>query len=101
VAKVSIGFEESESWAPEPGDKVEGIVVRKDTVPTQYGPRPLLEIDADGGRTTVWCGTAILQRVFEKAEPGYFLTLVYEGEVENPKTGRSYKNYTVDLDDQT
>jgi hypothetical protein len=101
MAKVNVGFDESESWAPEPGDKIEGTIVRKDTVLTQYGDRPLLEIDADGGRKTVWCGTTVLGRLYEKAKVGYFVSLTYEGEVENPKSGRTYKNYAVDLDDLT
>jgi hypothetical protein len=100
LATKSIGgaFDGPPTWKPEPGDSVQGLVTRKEMVSTQYGEKPLLEVDDTDGAVAIFCGTAILKRVFSDVNIGDRLDLVYEGERVAEKSGRTFKSYTGSIE---
>jgi hypothetical protein len=100
MAKRKVGEMTENAWKPEPGDSLGGKVLRKSEVTTEFGKCGVLEIeDKTNGVTSVFCGSAVLSRVYDDVEVGEILDLTYEGEKKSEKTGRFFKSYLAEVDD--
>lgn len=86
---------DSESWRPEPGDKLVGTVVEVSTFQGDYQPYPVIEVEKDDG--TVWAFHAyhtVAKNEIARLEPaeGDKIGIKYFGKVKT-KPGSKYDSY--------
>ena len=64
------GSENSETWQPEPGDTLVGVLESYTTAKTQYGKRVIAHVKPDNGETlAVWLSTKVLRGAFDDQKP--------------------------------
>lgn len=98
--KVGGGDFPDNAWKPEPGDRLIGKVLRKEEVRTQYGQCGVLEVDDEtNGVTTIFCGSVVLERIYDDVNEGDVLDIAYEGVRMSEKSGREFKSYYAEVDD--
>jgi hypothetical protein len=101
--KFKEGGEDSyaETWRPEEGDTLEGIVVRGDYVLTRNSETPVHLIVIKDRETeedfTVWCSATVLKGlVMDLApKPGTKIVIQYEGKVLTKSGDRSYGKWNM------
>lgn len=91
------------AWMPgEPGDELFGTLVDvKASVPTRFGPAPVVTIQQPSGEpVSVWLLHSVLRREFERARPaiGENLLIRYLGTVQPDGGGSAYESYSLTLD---
>lgn len=86
------------AWKPEPDEFVAGTILSIWEATGEYGSSPAMTLSQrDGTEVTVYCSATVLRNQFERAKPsvGDTVGIKYLGEVENPKSKRTYKNYQM------
>ncbi|BDG59923.1 hypothetical protein [Caldinitratiruptor microaerophilus] len=87
-----------ESWRPEPGGVLVGVVVRIETLATRYGAVPVVTVRPDDGGplVAVWASHAVLRRELARRRPqvGQKIGIKYLGK-QTGRNGASYQAYTV------
>ena len=86
--------EQTPTWKPEKADDfLEGILTNKRS---DVGPNNsmMYEIQTDKKKMSVW-GTTSLDMCMQIVKVGNKIKIVFEGEKNNPKTGRDFKAFKV------
>lgn len=94
-------IELTETWNKDlnPGDKIEGVYIKKEIIKTQFGESEKYVIEtADGQKMGVF-SSASLERQFANVPEGSYVWIEYKGE-ETSKNGRPVKSYIVEYDDE-
>ena len=97
---------DSTQWDPAPGEKIVGVLLKADVLPTRHGPSLLLVIRNTGGPTggveegesaSVWAGRTVLRGELMREAPALqsILAIQFEGKIEGKSGGNSYYGYTV------
>lgn len=94
------------AWVAEAaGDEIVGMVVEvKQSVPTAYGPVPVVTLQGpEGGRRSVWLHHAVLRRAFVRSsvQLGEVVLIRYLGRVTPEGGGNSYADYRLAVDRPT
>jgi hypothetical protein len=92
----------------EDGDDVEGRHVEFDEGPTAYGDKPILVLEVDGEKRSVWLLETALQSRFAdevRKRPTGDLTpgeriIIHRGEMVRSGTGRDYRSFKVRFPDR-
>jgi hypothetical protein len=88
-----------DSWAPDPGDELEGEVVKAGTGESQYGEFSWVVVRTTDGNEIVVNGFGmILARALPQLKVTDKVHLQYEGMIAGGG-GRTYKSYIVSVDD--
>jgi hypothetical protein len=103
----------AEKWDPEPGEVLQGILLRADTPITQYGESLVLTVRNVGKKSggvaknktaAVWAGTVLrgLLEDFEAGQPkvGKALAIRYEGMKDTKDGSNQYKSFTLMVEEQ-
>ncbi|MAH46466.1 hypothetical protein CMI37_11580 [Candidatus Pacearchaeota archaeon] len=86
----------TQAWKPElKGQSVEGKLTG---VKTGLGSNDSTLYELDEGKTSFW-GSTVLDRKMSYVKEGDRVKIEYLGMVENPKNGRTYKDWDVYIDD--
>jgi hypothetical protein len=90
---------DAESWNPEEGDKLTGIMLSGAMLPTKYGPAKIMTVkDSDDKTWTVWCTATVLKNQLEEQAPtpGKGVSILFNG-MKEPKNagGNRYKSFTL------
>jgi hypothetical protein len=83
-------------WAPEPGDVVQGTVVKVETVKAFGQSAPVLFLLLEDERyLTIRCGGVVLRRNLDehKPAPGDLVALRFDGMRTSQSSGREYAAY--------
>ena len=87
----------TQTWRPEPGQTLEGVITRRAEVTTKYGDTEVLEVEDDNGNVwTVWCSNVRLSQALAQLDPteGDRIRIRYDGPVDAGK-GRTLREYRV------
>jgi hypothetical protein len=82
-------------WQPEPGDVVQGTVVKVEDVKAFGQTAPVLFLLVDGAYLTVRCGGVVLRRHLEESKPraGDLVAIGFDGMRTSQSTRREYASY--------
>lgn len=97
---------DSDTWDPEPGEKIVGVLLKAEIVKTRNGPAPVLVIrnlgEPSGGIAsdksgTVWASRTVLWGELEREMPaiGKRVAIQFDGKKEPTQGGNAYFSYTV------
>lgn len=94
-------IELTDTWNKDlnPGDKIEGVYVKKEIIKTQFGESEKYVIETTDGQKMGVFSSASLERQFANVPEGSYIWIEYKGE-ETSKNGRPVKSYTVEYDDE-
>lgn len=69
-----------ETWEPEDGDSVTGVALEIRTATTKYGEKPVLDLEVDGQKVSVWANRILLEAMEEEGvDEGDTVTITYKG----------------------
>lgn len=83
-------------WQPEPGDVVQGTVVKVETVKAFGQTAPVIFLILESGKyLTIRCGGVVLRRHLEenKPGPGDLVAVGFDGMRTSQSSGREYASY--------
>jgi len=84
------------TWAPAPGDSIEGAIVGSRKAQGPFGPQVQMLVQRpDGSVVAIWLTAWLSERLrAEDAEIGSLVALTFHGQ-ETSKTGKRYNRMTV------
>lgn len=83
-------------WQPEPGDVVQGTVVKVETVKAFGQTAPVIFLLLESGKyLTIRCGGVVLRRHLEESKPdtGDLVAVGFDGMRTSQSSGREYASY--------
>lgn len=94
-------IEITDTWNKDlnPGDKIEGVYIKKEMIKTQFGDSEKYVIETPEGKKMGVFSSASLERQFANVPEGSYVWIEYKGE-ETSKNGRPVKSYEVEYDDE-
>ncbi len=86
----------SNSWRPEPGEAVEGIVEKIGDTITEFGDQSYVELATGMGKVVVWLNSILQEQVDkEDVKRGDRIAVKFIGFKNTKKGNRKYKDYVL------
>lgn len=84
------------SWRPEPGEVIEGVVGKMGDTITDYGDQSYIELATGLGKVTVWLNSILAEQVEkEDIKAGDSIAVKFIGFKNSKKGNRKYKDYIL------
>lgn len=84
------------TWRPEEGEVLEGIVEKLGDTITEYGDQSFVEVTTGLGKYTVWLNSILSEQVeAEEVAKGDHIAIKFLGLKKSRKGDRSYKDFVL------
>lgn len=84
------------SWRPEPGEILEGIVEKLGDTITDFGDQSFMEVTTGLGKVTVWLNPILQEQVeAEEVSTGDHIAIKFIGMKKSRKGNRQYKDFVL------